>query len=103
MSPSNAMSPMTKARARPSSPGDQTKRRTASAERTCTVSPFAGPSEVPSQNSNRTGGGPLKKWVRSGAIAVATPPPGNPSGAGECCGRESRGLEMRSERITVSW
>ena len=65
--------PSTKARARPSSPGDQSKRRTASGERTCSVSPAAGPSDVPSQNSNRTGGRAAEEMCRSGAIAAATP------------------------------
>ena len=104
MSPSKARSPMTKARARPSSPGDHSSRRTASGERTWSVSPVVGPREVPSQNSNRTGGGPPKKWASSGATAVATPPPGSGSAAAgrSCLGRNGRGLEMRSDRMSVS-
>ena len=63
-----------------------------------------GPREVPSQNSNRTGGGPPKKWARRGATAAATPPPESGSAAaGWCClGRNGRGLEMRSDFMSVS-
>ncbi len=103
MSPSKARSPMTNARARPSSLGAQSRRWTASGERTTIVSPFAGPRNVPSQNSKRTGGGPPKKCTSSGSTAVATPPPALGSCAEGCCrGRNGLGLGMRSDRITVS-
>ena len=76
MSPSHPSSPSTNARARPSSPGDHSTRRTASGERTWTAGPCGGPNEVPSQNSKRTGGAPPKKWSSSGATAAATPTAG---------------------------
>ena len=104
MSPSKARSPITKARASPISPGAQSSRRTASGERTCTMSPRAGPSAVPSQNSKRTGGTPPKKWARRGAAAAAAPRPGSVPTDGGCSrpGRIGRGLEMMSDRIAVS-
>ncbi len=86
MSPSTTRSPETNARATPSSPGDQRIRRTASADRIrSTPTPSAGPTALPSQNSNRTGTSSPTTDRRNGArtAAALSPGAGSDGGTGE--------------------
>ena len=76
MSPLKSSSPDTYARTSPSSPGAHTMCASASLDRTTTaptVRPSRGASELPSQNSNRTGGGAAPSaTVSSGLNTDAT-------------------------------